>query len=146
MQSQKTKKQQQLILVESAIRKIIKKVIAERRKRKLMENIVDDRSYTIYIRPHDQDSVTFMPFDPNVDTVPSYLDYDEVLAFSIEQGEIGDETDIVSFCDRSNHIEPYFSSNTAAYECQIMLENDFTDDNGDNFEFDPNITEYYIYE
>lgn len=76
--------------------------------------------YSIEIKAHKQDVVNFIDFKAG-DEMPEFLIYEEVLNFSIRNHYIKNESEIKSLCDGSNHIEPYFSDESAAYNCQATL-------------------------
>ena len=76
--------------------------------------------YTIKFQDHDQDNLNIIPFTPG-DEMPSFLDFEEVLANSIDWGIISSAEEIQTLVDGSNHIEAYFTSETATEEtCNIL--------------------------
>lgn len=77
--------------------------------------------YTIKFQPRDQDNLNFIPFKAG-DQIPPHLDFEKVLASSIDAGYISDASEIKTLVDGSNHVEPYFTSLTAAEDCKTMLE------------------------
>lgn len=96
-------------------------------------------TYTIKFKENDQDNINFIPFKKG-DKIPEFLDYEEVLERSIREHRIDSEADIITLADGSDHIQPYFSSNTAADECRFIVEDDA------NEEFNENQTEYDLSE
>jgi len=109
------------------------------------------KTYTVKNQPNDQDNINFIDVKNAKKEIPSFLDYDEVLKYSIENGNITSESNIKSLCDGSDNINPYFSENNAAYECEIYLEYTTfytTDENGNEIEkmfvFSPKIKEYEL--
>lgn len=97
-------------------------------------------TYTVKNKQHDQDNINFIDLTNPKEEMPSFLDYDEVLQFSIENGNIENEEEIKSLCDGGDHVQPYFSSMSASEECEIYVEN--TSD-GKTLEFD---SEKEVYE
>jgi hypothetical protein len=89
-----------------------------------MKTTTEKASYTLKFAAHDQDNLNIIDFRPG-DDFPKFLDYDSVLKFSIEKGYIENESEINCLVDGSDHIEPYFTSNSAAEETANYLENDF---------------------
>lgn len=83
-------------------------------------------TYTLKFKQHDQDNLNISDFKPG-DEFPAFLDYNKVLQFSIKQGSIRQESDINCLVDGSDHIEPYFTSNSASEETAIYLETDFAE-------------------
>jgi len=109
-------------------------------------------NYTVKNKKHEQDNINFINFDIKRN-FPSFLDYDEVLKFSIESNCIENEADIISLCDGGDHIQPYFSSNPAADECQMYVENkefEVQKENGEykttSIEFDVNVQDYELFD
>lgn len=81
-------------------------------------------TYTLKLKQHEQDNLNIIDFKPG-DKFPEFLDYEEVLQFSIENGHITSEQDINCLVDGSDHVEPYFTSNTASEEAAIYVEDVF---------------------
>ncbi|TAJ13056.1 hypothetical protein DMA11_10345 [Marinilabiliaceae bacterium JC017] len=80
-------------------------------------------NYTVKNQKHDQDNINFIDVVDVKNEMPSFLDYNEVLAYSIEIGYIESEKNIKSLCDGGDHVQPYFSSENATYECETYVEN-----------------------
>ena len=79
-------------------------------------------NYTVKNKKHDQDNIKFFDVTNAKEQLPDFLDYDEVLAHSLKNGNITDESNIKSICDGGDHLEPYFSENDAAFECEMYVE------------------------
>jgi len=95
-------------------------------------------TYTVKNRDNNQDNVNFI--DMTGKNMPDFLDYDEVLAYSLKNGCITSEDRIKSLCDGGDHINAYFSEESAAYECDIYL----SYDKGLDI-FNPETSEYEVY-
>lgn len=98
--------------------------------------------YSINFKQDKQDSINFHDFSGRQDwerEFGSWFNFDEILKDSIRRGEVANEEEIECFCDGSNNINPYFSSNSAEYEAQTLLEE------SEGIEFDPEVTEYDAY-
>lgn len=109
-------------------------------------------TYTVKNKQHDQDNVNFIDLINPKEEMPSFLDYDKVLQFSIENGNIENEKEIKSLCDGGDSLHPYFSSMSASEECEIYVENTsfFTMDEEGNEEektlkFDSEVEIYELY-
>jgi len=92
--------------------------------------------YTIKIKSHEQDNLNFIPF---VDKMPSYIDYEKVLAYSIEKGYIQNESEIETLVDGSDNVQSYFTRMSAAEDCKATLEADY------DTEFDAEVSEYEVF-
>jgi len=110
------------------------------------------KTYTVKNKQHEQDNINFIDVQNAKQEMPSFLDYDEVLAYSFKNENITDEKNIKSLCDGGDHVQAYFSENDAAYECEIYVEHTpfYTTDEDDNeieetLEFDSKIEEYELY-
>lgn len=110
------------------------------------------KTYTVKNKQHEQDNINFIDVKNAKEEMPSFLDYDEVLAYSLENGNITSEANIKSLCDGGDHVQPYFSENDAAYECEMYVEYTpfyTTDEDGNEvektLEFDSEIEEYELY-
>lgn len=95
--------------------------------------------YTIKFKQHDQDNLNFIPFKKG-DKMPSFLDYNEVLQSSIKRGYIENENEIETLVDGSDHTEPYFTSMSAAADCEATLSGDYPE-----IEFDAMQTVYEVF-
>lgn len=109
-------------------------------------------NYTVKNKQHEQDNINFINVKNAKEETPSFLDYNEVLAYSIKTGSIKNEADIKSLCDGGDHIQPYFSKNDAEYECEMYVNyTQFwtTDKDGNEIqktlEFDSGINEYELF-
>lgn len=78
--------------------------------------------YTIKFKANDQDNVNYFDIKDPKNNMPSFLDYNEVLNHSIKNGNIQSKKEIVSLCDGGDHIEAFFSSNSASYEVECELD------------------------
>ena len=74
-------------------------------------------AYTIKIKPNDQDNLNLIPFKAG-DKMPKFLNFETVLAFSIQVGYIKSKDEIRTLVDGSDHIEAYFTSLTVEDECK----------------------------
>jgi len=108
--------------------------------------------YTVKNKQHEQDSINFIDVKNAKEEMPLFLNYDEVLAYSLKNGNITSEANIKSLCDGGDHVQAYFSENDAAYECKMYVEYTpfyTTDENGNDIEktldFDSEIEEYELY-
>jgi hypothetical protein len=110
------------------------------------------KTYTVKNKQHEQDNINFIDVQNAKKEMPSFLDYNEVLAYSIESGNVTDEKNIKSLCDGGDHVQPYLSEEDAAHECKMYVE--YTpfytvDEDGNEIEktlnFDPEIEEYELY-
>ena len=113
---------------------------------------IKDMTYTVKNKQHEQDNISFIDVTSAKEELPSFLDYKKVLEHSLKSKNITSEKDIKSLCDGGDHLEPYFSENTAAYECAMYVE--YTpfvtiDDEGKEFEqtldFDSETEEYELF-
>ncbi len=95
-------------------------------------------TYTIKNTEQNQDNVNYIDMVTPFEEMPEFLNFEDVLQFSIKNGWVKDETEIKSLCDGGNHIEPYFSSNSAAFECSVEVENA-------GLKFDETISEYELF-
>ena len=57
--------------------------------------------YTVKNKEHDQDNINFIDLTDPKKEMPSFLEYEDVLTFSLENGYIYDESEIKSLCDIS---------------------------------------------
>ena len=78
--------------------------------------------YTIKNERDEQDNINFIDIINAEKELPSFLNYKDVLKHSLNSDNITSEKNIKSLCDGGDHLEPYFSENSAAYECNIYLE------------------------
>jgi len=108
--------------------------------------------YTVKNKENDQDNINFIDLSDVKNEMPSFLEYEEVLKYSIENGNISSESGIVSLCDGGDHVQPYFSSMTAAEECESYIENtsfEVQNEEGEwetkTLEFDKEETEYELF-
>lgn len=108
--------------------------------------------YTVKNKENNQDNINFIDLTDAKNEMPSFLDYDEVLAYSLESGNITSEANIKSLCDGGDHVQAYFSENSAAYECEIYVENaefEVQNEEGEwetkTLEFDAEETEYELF-
>mgnify|MGYP000873918930 CR=1 FL=1 len=79
--------------------------------------------YTVKNKEHDQDNINFIDLTDPKKEMPSFLEYEDVLTFSLENGYIYDESEIKSLCDGGDNLPAYFSSMNAADECEYYVEN-----------------------
>lgn len=108
--------------------------------------------YTVKNKENNQDNINFIDLSDAKNEMPSFLEYEEVLRFSLESGDLTSEENIKSLCDGGDHVQAYFSENDAAYECEIYVENtSFEVQNEDGewetktLEFDKEIEEYELF-
>jgi len=78
--------------------------------------------YTVKNKEHDQDNINFIDLSDPKNEMPSFLDYEDVLNFSLENGYILNESEIKSLCTGGDHYPYYFSSMSAADECEYYVE------------------------
>ena len=78
-------------------------------------------TYTAKNKENDQDNINFIDTTNAKNDLPNFLDYEKVLAHSIESDNVANEKDITSLCDGGDNLEPYFSDESAAYECKIYI-------------------------
>jgi hypothetical protein len=109
-------------------------------------------TYTVKNKQHEQDNINFIDVVNAKEEMPSFLDYEEVLAYSLSNNLIEDEDDIKCLCDGGDYVEPYFSAESAAFECEMYVENNpfiTLDEEGNKIEktlrFDSEIEEYELY-
>lgn len=110
------------------------------------------KTYTVKNKQHEQDNINWIDVNNAKEEMPSFLDYEEVLAYSLENGNITDEKNIKSLCDGGDHVQPYFSENDAADECEMYVENtpfEVQNEDGEweekTLEFNSEIEEYELY-
>jgi hypothetical protein len=110
------------------------------------------KTYTVKNKQHEQDNINFIDVNVAKEEIPSFLDYDEVLAYSLENGNITSAANIKSLCDGGDYVHAYFSENDAAHECEMYVEYTpfYTNDEDGNevektLEFDSGIEEYELY-
>lgn len=73
--------------------------------------------HTIRFMEHDQDNLNFFDFTKkDRRKLSDIYDYRKIVKDSIEDGRIKHEDDIRCFVDGSDHVQPYFTSNTADEE------------------------------
>jgi hypothetical protein len=110
------------------------------------------KTYKVENRENNQDGINFIDVVNAKNEMPSFLDYEEVLEFSLKNGNIENENSIKSICDGGDHVQPYFSENTAAFECECYVENtsfEVKNEEGEfetkTLKFDANIFEYELF-
>lgn len=110
------------------------------------------KTYTVKNKQHEQDNINFIDMTNPKEEMPSFLDYEEVLTYSLDNGLITSEENIQSLCDGGDHTQAYFSESNAAYECKTYLENTpFQAENhageweDQTLWFHPEIYEYELY-
>lgn len=93
-------------------------------------------NYRINYSENGQNSVNFMDVTDEDYEFPSFLNYDEVLEHSINEGLIDSEKEIVSLCDGCDEYHAYFSAITAYENCFDELESYGIDLVEDQYEYD----------
>lgn len=108
--------------------------------------------YTVENEENNQDGINFIDVTNPRTEIPAFLDFNEVLKHSLKIGSITSENNIKSLCDGGDHVEPYFSEESAATECELYLDNttfEVSDKEGGyiekTLEFDPEITNYEMF-
>lgn len=94
--------------------------------------------YRIRFKRYDQDNVYFVDIDDPECLSSDPENFSDVLEYSKETQGIETIDDIRSYCSGGDHIEPHFSSLSAAMECETTLD-------PYNIDFDPNIWSYDVF-
>lgn len=95
--------------------------------------------YTVKNKENDQDNINFIDLSDPKNEMPSFLDYEDVLNFSLENGYIYAESEIKSLCDGGDNLPAYFSSMSAADECEYYVESN------SEFKFDKEQSVYELF-
>jgi len=95
--------------------------------------------YTVKNKTNDQDNINFIDLTSPEIEMPSFLEYEDVLNFSLENGYILNESEIRSLCDGGDNLPAYFSSMSAADECEYYVESN------SEVKFDKEQTEYELF-
>ena len=92
--------------------------------------------YRVNYKENNQDGANYMDVADNDYELPSFLDYKEVLEYSISEGYINSEKDILSLFDGCDEQPAYFCSNTASQNCEADLSALDIDFNPEQWEYD----------
>jgi len=82
------------------------------------------QEYTIRFARFNQNNLNFLPFEfegAEAFNETYYSSFEDVLAHSITAGYIKNIAEARCFCDGNDDVEPYFTANTPAEECETYL-------------------------